>query len=48
MWVIGSLMGVVLSLSISAGNLVLAVVAMIGALSYMSALRAASPERARA
>jgi hypothetical protein len=39
MWVTGSLVGVVLSLSIPAGNLVLAVVAMIGALSYMSSLR---------
>ncbi len=38
MWVIGSLVGVVVSLSIPAGNLVLAVVAMVGALSYMSAL----------
>jgi predicted MFS family arabinose efflux permease len=42
MWVIGSLVGVVLSLSIPAGNLVLAVVAMIGALSYMSALYSAA------
>jgi len=41
-WVIGSLVGVVLSLSIPAGNLVLAVVAMIGALSYMSALHSAA------
>jgi hypothetical protein len=39
MWVIGSLVGVVLSLSIPAGNLMLAAVAMIGALSYMNALR---------
>jgi hypothetical protein len=38
MWVIGSLVGVILSLSIPAGNLVLAMVAMVGALSYMSAL----------
>ena len=38
MWVIGSLVGVVLSLSIPAGNLVMAAVAMAGALSYMSAL----------
>ncbi len=45
MWVIGSLAGVVLSLSIPAGNLVLAVVAVVGALSYMSALHAASPGR---
>ena len=42
MWVIGSLVGVVLSLSIPAGNLVLAAVAMIGALSYMSALYSAA------
>ncbi len=42
MWVVGSLVGVVLSLSIPAGNLVLAGAAMLGALSYMSALRAAS------
>jgi hypothetical protein len=45
MWVIGSLVGVVLSLSIPAGNLVMAVVAVIGALSYMRALHAAPPER---
>ena len=45
MWVIGSLVGVVLSLSIPAGNLVLAGVAVVGALSYMRALRAAPPER---
>jgi len=45
MWVIGSLVGVVLSLSIPAGNLVLAVVALVGAVSYMSALRAARPDR---
>lgn len=45
MWVIGSLVGVVLSLSIPAGNLVLAAVAVVGALSYMSALRAAGPGR---
>jgi len=42
MWVTGSLVGVVLSLSIPAGNLVLAVVAMAGALSYMSALHSAA------
>jgi hypothetical protein len=42
MWVTGSLAGVVLSLSIPAGNLVLAVVAMVGALSYMSALHSAA------
>jgi hypothetical protein len=42
MWVIGSLVGVVVSLSIPAGNLMLAVVAMVGALSYMSSLHAAS------
>ena len=42
MWVTGSLVGVVLSLSIPAGNLVLAVVAMVGALSYMSALHSAA------
>ena len=45
MWVIGSLVGVVLSLSIPAGNLVLAVVATVGALSYMSALRSAASDR---
>jgi hypothetical protein len=38
MWVVGSLVGVVLSLSIQTGNLVMAAVAMAGALSYMSAL----------
>ena len=42
MWVIGSLVGVVLSLSIQAGNLVLAAVATVGALSYMSALHSAA------
>jgi predicted MFS family arabinose efflux permease len=42
MWVIGSLVGVVVSLTIPAGNLVLAVVAMVGALSYMSALHSAA------
>jgi hypothetical protein len=42
MWVVGSLVGVVLSLSIPAGNLVLAGTAMLGALSYMSALRTSS------
>ncbi|HEY4928393.1 MAG TPA: MFS transporter [Acidimicrobiales bacterium] len=42
MWVIGSLFGVVLSLSIPAGNLVLGAVAMVGALSYMSALHSAA------
>ena len=42
MWVTGSLVGVVLSLSIPAGNLVLAGVAMLGALSYMSALHSAA------
>jgi predicted MFS family arabinose efflux permease len=41
MWVIGSLVGVVLSLSIPVGNLVLSGVAVVGALSYLSALRAA-------
>ena len=41
-WVLGSLVGVVLSLSIPAGNLVLAIVAMVGALSYMSALHGAT------
>jgi len=45
MWVIGSLVGVVLSLSIPAGNLVLAVAAIVGALSYMSALHASSGDR---
>jgi len=45
MWVIGSLVGVVLSLSIPAGNLVLSAVAVIGALSYMSALHSAAPGR---
>ncbi len=42
MWVVGSLVGVVLSLSIPAGNLVLAGVATAGALSYMSALHSAA------
>jgi len=45
MWVLGSLVGVVLSLSIPAGNLVLCGVAIVGALSYMSALRTAAPDR---
>jgi hypothetical protein len=45
MWVIGSLVGVVLSLSIPSGNLVMAGVAIVGALSYMSALYAAAPGR---
>ena len=44
MWVIGSLVGVVLSLSIPIGNLVLAGVAMVGVLSYMSALHAAADD----
>jgi hypothetical protein len=44
MWVVGSLVGVVLSLSIPAGNLVLFGVAVIGALSYMNALRSARPD----
>jgi hypothetical protein len=46
MWVLGSLVGVVLSLSIPAGNLVLCGVAIVGALSYMSALHSAPPEPA--
>jgi len=41
-WVVGSLVGVVLSLSIQTGNLVMAIVAMVGALSYMSALHGAA------
>ena len=41
MWVAGSLVGVVLSLSIPAGSLAMAAVAMAGALVYMSSLRTA-------
>lgn len=37
MWVIGSLVGVVLSLAIPAGNLVMALLSLGGALAYMSA-----------
>ncbi len=40
MWVTGSLIGVVLSLSIPAGNLVMAAVAIAGALGYLSSRRA--------
>jgi hypothetical protein len=40
LWVIGSLCPVVLSLPIAAGNLVMAVVAAVGAVSYMSSRRA--------
>ncbi len=39
MWVTGSLVGVVLSLSIPAGNLVMAAVAATGALGYLSSRR---------
>jgi len=39
MWVTGSLIGVVLSLSIPAGNLVMAAVATTGALAYLSSRR---------
>ena len=39
MWVAGSLVGVVLSLSIPAGNLVMAAVATTGALAYLSSRR---------
>jgi hypothetical protein len=40
LWVLGSLVPVVLSLPIAAGNLVMAVVASVGAVSYMSSRRA--------
>jgi hypothetical protein len=40
MWVVGSFVPVVLSLSVAAGNLVMAVVAAVGAISYMSSRRA--------
>ncbi len=40
MWVLGSLVPVVLSLPIAAGNLVMAVAAAVGAVSYMSSRRA--------
>ena len=39
MWVLGSLVGVVLSLAIPAGSLAMAAVALAGALLYMSSLR---------
>jgi predicted MFS family arabinose efflux permease len=50
MWVVGSFVPVVLSLPVPAGNLVMAVAAAVGAVSYMSSLRAvdSNPEaRAR-
>ncbi len=40
MWVVGSFVPVVLSLPVAAGSLVMAVVAAVGAVSYMSSLRA--------
>ncbi len=40
LWVLGSLVPVVLSLPIAAGNLVMAIVAAVGALSYLSSRRA--------
>ncbi len=40
MWVVGSFVPVVLSLPVEAGNLVMATVAAVGAVSYMSSLRA--------
>ena len=40
MWVVGSLVPVVLSLPVPAGDLVMAVVAAVGALSYVSSRRA--------
>ncbi len=40
MWVVGSFVPVVLSLPVAAGSLVMAVVAAVGALSYMSSRRA--------
>ena len=42
MWVVGSFVPVVLALPIAAGNAVMAVVAAIGAVSYMSSTRAVS------
>ena len=40
MWVVGSFVPVVLSLPVAAGSLVMAVVAAVGAVSYMSSQRA--------
>ena len=40
MWVLGSFVPVVLSLPVAAGSLVMALVAALGALSYMSSRRA--------
>ncbi len=45
MWVVGSFVPVVLSLPVPAGNLVMAVVAAVGAVSYMSSLRAVDSSR---
>ncbi len=49
MWVVGSFVPVVLSLPVAAGSLVMAVVAAVGAVSYMSSRRAVqgSPSAAR-
>jgi hypothetical protein len=49
MWVVGSFVPVVLSLPVAAGSLVMAVVAAVGAVSYMSSRRAVqgSPSTAR-
>jgi len=40
MWVVGSFVPVVLSLPVAAGSMVMAVVAAVGAVSYMSSRRA--------
>ncbi len=45
MWVVGSFVPVVLSLPVPAGNLVMAVVAAAGAVSYLSSLRAVDSDR---
>jgi predicted MFS family arabinose efflux permease len=45
MWVVGSFVPVVLSLPVPAGNLVMAVAAAVGAVSYMSSLRAVDSNR---
>ncbi len=44
MWVVGSFVPVVLSLPVAAGSLVMAVVAAVGAVSYMSSRRAVRGE----
>jgi hypothetical protein len=48
MWVVGSFVPVVLALPIAAGDLVMAVVAAVGAVSYMSSRRAVKSQTGRA